>query len=243
MKIETVGLLGFGRFGKMAYEHLRHHKKMRVYDIDPQKIEKLSDGSTFEEAVSSELVILCVPISAMEESCRKMAEHFKPHQIVMDTCSVKERPIRWMLAHFPESVEILGTHPLFGPDSGKEGIAGLKIVLCPVRISDEPYRLIRQYLQSLQLVMIESTPEEHDRQIAQSQAIFHLIAQTIKRLQWGGQAISTPGPDTFYRLVETVQHDTEQLFLDMERENPQAAQYRRQFIQEMIDLDAQLSSP
>lgn len=242
MKIETVGLLGFGRFGRMAYEYLRHHKKVRVYDVDLKKIEKLPDRSTFEEAVSSELVILCVPISTIEETCRKMAPHLKPGQIVMDTASVKERPVRWMLTHLPESVEILGTHPLFGPDSGKEGIAGLKIVLCPVRISDEAYRLIRQYLQSLQLVLIESTPEEHDRQIAQSQAIFHLIAQTIKRLHWGGQAISTPGPDTFYELVKTVQHDTEQLFLDMERENPRAAQYRRQFIQEMIDLDARLSS-
>lgn len=242
MKIETIGLLGFGRFGRMVLEYLSPAKLVRVYDTDPQKLEGLAQAASFEPTISSQVIILCVPISSLEEACRKMAPHLRPGQIVVDTCSVKERPLRWMLAHLPKSVEILGTHPLFGPDSGKDGIAGLKIVLCPARIRDEAYSAIRHCLESLQLVLIETTPAEHDRQIAQSQAIFHLIAQVVKRLTWGGQAISTPGPEMFYRLVRTVQHDTDQLFLDMERENPHALQYRRQFIQEMIRLDEELSA-
>lgn len=242
MKIDTVGLLGFGRFGKMVHEYLRRNKDVLVYDSDPQQTRSLADAAPFEKVVSAKLIILCVPISAVEKTCKDMAPYLKNAQIVVDTCSVKERPLRWMREHLPQFVEIVGAHPLFGPDSGKEGIAGLKIVLCPARVSEASYGLIREYLQSLQLVLIETSPEEHDRQIARSQAVFHLIAQAIKRLEWGGQAISTPGPETFYRLVKTVQHDTDQLFLDLERENPHAAQCRRQFIQEMIDLDTRLSS-
>jgi len=41
-------------------------------------------------------------------------------------------------------------------------------------------------------------------------------------------------------LVRTVQQDTDQLFLDIERENPYAAQWRQRFIQEILSLDREL---
>ena len=177
----------------------------------------------------------------MEPLCKKMAPFLREGQIVVDTCSVKVKPVEWMLTHLPETVEILGSHPLFGPDSGKEGIAGLKIALCPARIKEETYKSICGYLEGLQLVVIKASPQEHDRQIAKSQAVFHLIAQAMKQLDWGSQAISTPGPDAFYRLVKSVQHDTDQLFLDMERENPYAAKWRESFIRKLSNLDKELS--
>ncbi len=225
----------------MAYEHLRRGKKLRVYNHNPEKIQDLPERATLEETLSAPLIILCVPISGMEKFCQKLAPLLGEGQVVVDTCSVKVGPAEWMLTHLPETVEILGTHPLFGPDSGRERIAGLKIALCPVRIKEETYDSIRRYLESLKLVVIEATPEEHDLQIAKSQAVFHLIAQAMKQLDWGRQAISTPGPEAFYRLIESVQHDTDQLFLDMERENPHAAKWRKRFIQKLSALDKDLS--
>ena len=241
MKIETVGLLGFGRFGRMAYEYLRRDKEVRVYDSDSSQLQGIAEATTFEEAVSAPLIVLCVPISAMEDTCKKMAPLLREGQIVVDTCSVKKRPLEWMATHFPESVQILGTHPLFGPDSGKEGVAGLKIALCPARIEQESYHSIQHYLHRLQLVTVEVTAQEHDQQIAKSQAVFHLIAQVMKQLRWASQDISTPGPEAFDRLVKTVQQDTNQLFLDIERENPYAAEWRQRFIQEVLSLDKKLS--
>ena len=241
MKIETVGLLGLGRFGKMAYEYLRRDKEVLVYDSDSSQLQGISGASTFEEALSATLIVLCVPISAMEDTCKRMAPLLREGQIVVDTCSVKERPLEWMSTHLPDSVQILGTHPLFGPDSGKKGVAGLKIALCPARIEKESYDSIRHYLQRLELVIVEVTAQEHDQQIAKSQAVFHLIAQAMKQLKWASQAISTPGPEAFERLVRTVQQDTDQLFLDIERENPYAAQWRQRFIQEVLNLDKELS--
>ncbi len=240
MKIETVGLLGLGRFGKMVYEYLRRDKEVLVYDSDSSQLQGISEATTFEEALSAPLIVLCVPISAMEDTCKKMAPLLREGQIVVDTCSVKKRPLDWMLTHLPDSVQILGTHPLFGPDSGKEGVAGLKIALCPARIEKQSYDSIRHYLQRLELVIVEVTAQEHDQQIAKSQAVFHLIAQVMKQLKWASQAISTPGPEAFDRLVRTVQQDTDQLFLDIERENPYAAQWRQRFIQEVLSLDKEL---
>jgi prephenate dehydrogenase len=242
VKIETIGLIGFGRFGRMAYQYLRHDKALRVFDADSRKVSDVPEASSWEETLTCDLLILSIPISAMPAVCSRMSHSLGPNQVVLDTCSVKLLPTRAMLAAFPPETQIVGTHPLFGPDSGKDGIVGLRIALCPVRVDPDVYAGIRRYLESLRLVIIEVSPEEHDKQIAETQAVFHLIAQAIKRLGWGGQAISTPGPEVFYRLVRTVQNDTEQLFLDLERQNPHAARCRRLFIETILDLDRELSA-
>jgi prephenate dehydrogenase len=240
MKARSIGLLGLGRFGKMVYDHLQPHGGLRVWTRDARKLAGIAEASSFEEAAGCDLVVLTVAISAMEATCRRLAPHLRRGQIVIDTCSVKVEPVQIMLAELPDSVEILATHPLFGPDSGKDGIAGLKVVVCRVRISESSYRPIREFLESLGLEVIEATPEEHDRQAARTQALFHALAQTLQRLGWGGERIATPGPEALYRLMGAVQNDSFQLFLDMQRENPFAAEYRRKFLQAFAALDREI---
>jgi prephenate dehydrogenase len=224
----------------MVLDHLRPHGGLRVWTRDAAKLAGLAEASSFEEAVACDFVVLTVAISAMESACRRMAPHLRRGQVVIDTCSVKVEPVRVMQAELPDSVEILGTHPLFGPDSGKDGIAGLKIVLCPARISEASYRPIREFLEGLKLDVIEATPEEHDRQAARTQALFHALAQTLSRLGWGGERIATPGPEALFQLMGAVQNDSFQLFLDMQRQNPYAAEYRRKFLEAFAALDRQI---
>ena len=238
--MKQVGLIGYGRFGRMVYRYLKEVTDLRVYDSDREAVAALPEAVGLEQAAASEILIFSVPISEMESVCREVLPFVREGQVLIDTCSVKKKPLELMERMFSTGVQILGTHPLFGPDSGQEGIAGFKIVVCPVRVRDEAYREITGFLHDLDLLVVEVTPEEHDRQIAQTQAIFHLIAQAMKDLGWGVKAISTPGPDTFYRLVKTVQQDTSQLFEDMARQNPFAAEYRKKFMQTLEELDSQL---
>jgi prephenate dehydrogenase len=224
----------------MVYRYLNQVVELKVYDRDEKSTASLPEARGFEEVASSDIVILSVPISEVEAVCRELLPFVRDGQIFVDTCSVKTKPLAMMEKLFPEGAQIIGTHPLFGPDSGKDGIAGFKIVVCPVRIEEPVYQGVIGFLQDLDLIVVESTPEEHDRQIAQTQAIFHLIAQAMKDLGWGVKAISTPGPDTFYRLVKTVQQDTSQLFQDMAKENPYAAEYRKKFMDTLGELDQSL---
>jgi prephenate dehydrogenase len=238
---KTVGLLGLGRFGQLAYQHLKPHGQLRAWTRDARKLDGIPEATSFEDAARADIVVLTVAISAMEETCSRLAPHLRPGALVVDTCSVKVRPVEIMQRHVPEGVGILATHPLFGPDSGRDGIRGLKIVLCPVRVAPDVYRLVRGFLDSLGLVLIEATPEEHDRQAARTQAVFHLLAQTLGRLGWGGESMATPGPEAFFRQISSVQQDTTQLFRDMQRLNPFAAEYRRQFLAALAEIDRELS--
>jgi len=241
MTDKSIGLLGLGRFGRLTYDLLRPHARLRVWTRDRRKLEGLPEAATFEQAVASDIVVLTVAISAMEETCRQMAPLLEPGQIVVDTCSVKVRPVALMEALLPPSVEILATHPLFGPDSAQGGIAGLKIVLCPVRIAAASYEPIRESLRAAGLDIIETTPEEHDRQSARTQAVFHLLGQAYRQLGWGQERIATPGPETLSRLLAALQNDTLQLFLDMQRETPFAAEERRRLIETLAALDRQVT--
>jgi prephenate dehydrogenase len=237
---KTISILGFGRFGRMTYEHLSD-RRPRVWTRDASKLAGLAGAASFAEAAACDVVVLAVPISAMRETCDRLAPLLHRGQIVVDTCSVKVEPVRVMTSSLPEAVQILGTHPLFGPDSGRDGIAGLKIVVSPVRIDPPSYQRIRGFLGSLGLQVIEATPEEHDRQVARTQAIFHLLAQALGRLGWGGEPIATPGPEAFFRQVLALRNDSAQLFLDMQRRNPFAAEYRERFLEELRRLDGELA--
>jgi prephenate dehydrogenase len=236
---KSIGILGLGRFGRMVYDHLQH-RNPRIWTRTEARLEGLAGAATFEETIASDFVILSVPISAMEETCRRIAPYLRSGQTIIDVCSVKVGPIRVMRECLPDFVQILGTHPLFGPDSGKDGIAGLKIVLCPVRIEASLVTRVRQELESLGLRVLEVSPEEHDRQAARTQAIFHLLARAMSRLGWGNDEIATPGPEAFFRQVTTLQNDSFQLFVDMQRDNPFAAAYRREFIGALASLDREL---
>ena len=241
MSTGNIGLVGFGRFGQLVHHHLPAGNVAGVFDRDPEKLAGLADAAPLEQVLGAKYVILATPISAIDGVCRQIAPALRTGQVVVDTCSVKEYPIDCMLSRLPEQVQILGTHPLFGPDSGRNGIGGLKIAVCPVRIDSANYDCIRDFLQGLGLEIIETTPREHDRRLARTQAIFHLISQALKELDWREQRLSTPGPAAFYRLAETVQNDTSELFRDMEQRNLHAGASRRQFISKLVEIDALLS--
>jgi prephenate dehydrogenase len=217
----------------MAINTLSRDFPVRWYD--PNK----TGGSTLQETLAADVVVLCVPISKIPEICRQISPSLRPGQLIVDTCSVKMRPIAWLLETLPQAVDILGTHPLFGPDSAKQGIAGLKIAVCPVR--GNRIGPIRDYLETLGLEVIETTPEEHDREMAQTQAVFHVISRAIQGAGLNRRRISTPGPEQFFDLLYSLQNDSPQLFLDLESHNPYAASVRRRLIQALIDLDEQIS--
>lgn len=58
----------------------------------------------------------------------------------------------------PETVEIIGTHPLFRPQSGREGIAGMRFAICPLR-TDKSEEIKRFLVENLKLQVFENRPQ------------------------------------------------------------------------------------
>ncbi len=238
---KVLALLGYGRLGRFLAPLLQKDFDLRIYDADPEAQATAGESYrrvTLAEATAAEILLLAVPMCAMEEVCRELAPMLRPGQLVLDTCSVKMHPMQVMRQSFPAGVEIIGTHPLFGPDSGRDGLAGLKIVLCP--LSDRHVEAVRGYLQGLGLRVLQASPEEHDRAMAETQCLFHLMARAIQEMDIHLSEIATPGPEKLFRDFAILQKDTRQLFIDLQTLNPFAEKRRKEFIRVLEKMDADL---
>jgi prephenate dehydrogenase len=239
----TIGIVGYGRFGKLAARYLSVDFPVRVYDPAATIQDAVSSGTQLvplEVASRCKVVILAVPISRLQHVLNQVRPYLVPDSLVVDVCSVKEFPVRWMQERLPSSVEILATHPMFGPDSAAESLQGRKIVLCPVRITAPRYQAVRSYLIAKGLVAIESDPSLHDRQIAISLALTHFIGRSLAGMGAKPQDIDTEGYTRLLRILEVVENDTWQLFEDMHRFNPYAQEARRRFIASMQGIEKKI---
>jgi len=235
-----IGIIGFGRFGRFAAKILQADFKVCVYDRIMRVHHRGVQVVSFPEVARKPVILLCVPISEIDAVCHKLRPLLSEGQLVLDTCSVKEKPLRSMTQILPRSVEVLGTHPLFGPDSAKNGIRSLSIVLCQGRC--KRIGKIREYLNKLGLKVIQTTAARHDREMARSQALFHFLARGVSALNLKIGSLSTPAPARLFNEFKEVQKDSLQLFQDLHRMNRFAPPVRRKLLQELIRIDSKLSA-
>ncbi|MFC1857491.1 prephenate dehydrogenase/arogenate dehydrogenase family protein [Thermodesulfobacteriota bacterium] len=238
-----IGIIGFGRFGKLMAGYLAEDFKVFVYSRTEKSIEIRETGaisSSLEEACGQEIIVLSVPISGLQGVLRDIVPFLKKDALVVDVCSVKEYPTLWMKAVLPESISILPTHPMFGPDSAADSLEGRKIFLCRERISDEFYQKIKSYLSSKGLVIIETSPQEHDKQIAVSLSLTHFIGRSLAEFGADKLEIDTEGYNRLLHILGVVEHDTWQLFMDMHKYNPYAKEKRVAFMNAMKRIATRL---
>ena len=146
-----------------------------------------------------------------------------------------------MLKHLPKNVEIIGTHPLFGPQSGKNGIAGLNLVICPVRTKRNG-NLSRFFSRELKLNVLERTPLDHDKQMAYVQALTHFIGRAVNQMDIPDVEQKTPAYQYLLEIKRNLGQDSMDLFLTIENENPFAKDVRDRFIEELVKLNKTLDS-
>lgn len=237
----NLGLIGFGRFGQFAAKHLRSRLHLFVWDIRDQRKKAASLGltwGTLEEAASCQVVLLAVPISEVPTVLAQVVPWLRPGALLMDVCSVKMAPVRWMLAAAPPEVEVIGGHPLFGPRSGRSGIEGQSMVLCPART--KRVEMVEQFLAGMGLETMITTPEEHDRQMAVAQALTHFVARGLAAAGVKDQQLKTPSFQALLEITESLSRDASKMFHDMMTYNPFAAAARRNLLEALRQIDAGL---
>jgi prephenate dehydrogenase len=129
-----------------------------------------NEGMSFPElAASCRVVIVAVPIAATLDVIHEAGPLLPEDALLMDLTSLKEEPVRAMLA--ASRTEVIGCHPLFGPDV--PSMNGQNIVLCPVRGG--------AWLGFMQGIFVKNgaritvtAPAEHDRMMALIQGLTHL---------------------------------------------------------------------
>lgn len=140
--------------------------------------------SSNEDAVSSaDIVILSVPINAVSKVIPQISPFLRKGTLLMDVTSVKEKPAEIMQKYAPEGVEIIPSHPLFGPRI--RSLDGQVVVLTP---PDEAkwFKKVYEFLENEKARVIVTSPQNHDKMMSVVQGLTHFayigVASTIERL-------------------------------------------------------------
>lgn len=229
---KTLSVIGVGAFGEfmiphlLPFFHVEAHEPLR--DISPLCNRFCVTPVDFDRAARADIVLLAPPIQEIESVAKRMAGLARPGSLVIDVCSVKMEPARILAEFLPGHCDIVGTHPLFGPQTGAKGIAGLNISVCKVR-GDRDQAVADFLARELRLNVIRTTPEDHDRELAVVQGLTHLLSKVIVEMNLPPVTQTTATFDKLRELVESVRYDSDQLFRAIENRNPFTADVKRNF--------------
>jgi len=223
----TIGVYGLGRFGLFWAALLAERFSVKVFSRSQR--DNLPRGLQWgaeEEVCACDAVFFCVAISAFEEVLQRVRRHIKPPTTAFDTCSVKVVPAELMVNLLDPGVGVIATHPMFGPDSGKNGVAGLPIVMHPVRVGEEIAEFWKNTFIAMGLRYIAMDPHEHDREAAFTQGITHYMGRVLADLSLKPSPIATLGYKKLLEIIEQTCNDPWQLFLDIQHFNPYTKEMR-----------------
>jgi cyclohexadieny/prephenate dehydrogenase len=194
---ERVAFIGIGHIGSSLARLLRREKiagtivacARRKETLDTVLRLKLAEEVTDDPAKAvqgADLVVIATPLSTYAEIGKAIAPALKAGAIVTDVGSVKELVLRDFLPLLPDSVHLVPGHPVAGtensgPESGfAEVFRNRWCILTPVPFGDAgALAKITKMWQSGEMQVVTMDAAHHDRVLAITSHVPHLIAYTI----------------------------------------------------------------
>ena len=209
MKIKTIGIIGYGQFGKFLESLGKKYLKniqIKIYSkhnkIDNQKFFSL------EEITKSDILIIATSIDKISETIQKIKNLISENTIVVDVSTVKVHPEK----EFKKAKikKYLCTHPMFGPFSYQKignKLDDLRIVLTGHNLSKKEFNFFKKNFKKVKLKVIEIDSKTHDKLLAETLFLTHLIAQTVVKAKYQRTEIDTVSFGFLMHAIESVQND------------------------------------
>ncbi|MDO8841493.1 prephenate dehydrogenase/arogenate dehydrogenase family protein [Methanocalculus sp.] len=158
------------------------------------------------------VILISVPIQATSSVIQSIGSVLEEDQLIADLTSIKVMPVAAMLE---SAAQVIGLHPLFGPDMAS--ISGQKLIMTPARARTETVQWLMSIFRHTGMQVFESTAEEHDAAMAIMQGLIHfqniLLAKTLRKLNCTITNLlpyATPNAHTtFAFMARTLSQDSE----------------------------------
>ena len=220
-----IAIVGFGNFGQfLARTFARQgHTLLAHSRTDHSALAATLGASFFTDPhdlceCHPDVVLLATSILSAETVLRSLPVHrLRRNTLFVDVLSVKEFPKNLLLGALPEEFDIICTHPMFGPESARDGWDGLPFVFDKVRVGDCPARRARAeaFLNIFEREgcrMVEMSCAEHDAHAAETQFLTHTVGRMLAMLELRSTPINTKGYETLLRLVDNTCSDSFDLY-------------------------------
>lgn len=231
--MNSVGIIGRGRFGKLLETLLSPEFKLFSYDKQFDSDDKL------ELVLLQDTIFIATPISCFANVISEIAGQLRQNALVVDVCSVKVHPVNVMLQKLPQHIDILATHPLFGPDSYQRE-KSINIVLCNVRDQAKRYQQWKHFFEQKNLNIVELSPEMHDKMMAKSQSLTHLLGRALHEIDASPTGIDTSGYQQLLKIMQHTCNDSWDLFYDLQCYNPYASEQNQKLLTALQSLISQI---
>mgnify|MGYP000943488010 CR=1 FL=1 len=193
------------------------------------------------EVERSDIILVSVLIEKTVEMIRQVAPHMHPGSLIMDVTSIKSEPVKAMTTYTPKGVEVLGTHPMFGPTM--PNLRGQTIIFTPAEGRTGNWLSVIQLLFQSDGAHVETLDaEEHDQIMAVVQALTHFayigIGAALHALDFDVQRsrrFMSPVYEIMIDFVGRILDQDPELYASIQR-NPKAAAVRQTFIAECMRL-------
>ncbi|KAL0282228.1 UNVERIFIED_CONTAM: Arogenate dehydrogenase 1, chloroplastic [Sesamum angustifolium] len=205
-----IGIIGFGPFAQFLVKtmikqghSIRANSRSDYTDLCTQLgVSFFRDMNAFLES-NNDVILLSTSILSLSQVIKTLPLNcLRKPTLFVDVLSVKEYPRDLMLQVLPSDSDVLCTHPMFGPESGRHGWKDLSFMYDKVRITNEATcSSFLQIFSSEGCKMMEMTCEEHDKLAARSQFLTHTIGRVLAEMKVEPSPIDTKG---FQKLVEVT---------------------------------------
>jgi len=208
--MKKVAIVGFGRFGKVLHRLLKNDFELVVINRDNVK-----------DIIKTDVIFYCVPISAFESVIKTHKRYFKENHLLIDVLSVKMHAKKIFKKHLKGlKTQALLTHPMFGPDSSKNGFNGLPIIMDKFKANEENYNFWKDFFVKKGLRIVEMSAQKHDLLAANSQGVTHFIGRLLEKFEFKPTEIDSLGAKKLADVMGQTCNDTWQLFNDLQNFNP-----------------------
>ena len=192
-----VALIGIGLIGSSLARVLRRDAPQttivacarRAETLETVRRLDLADETTDDPAAAvrdADLIVFATPLSGYAEIAKRIAPVLRDGAIVTDVGSVKGAAIAELRPHLPSRVHLVPGHPVAGTEhSGPEsGFAELFrdrwCILTPLPESDlAAVAKVTRLWQGAGMRVVTMAPDHHDKVLAVTSHLPHLIAYTI----------------------------------------------------------------
>jgi prephenate dehydrogenase len=134
----------------------------------------------------AELVIVCTPVGQIVQHARAVAAACPEGTLISDVGSAKQVIVAALDGPLPRGCRFLGSHPIAGSEKAGPSYAqadlfeGRVAVLTPTRNTRaEDFDLLEAFWQGLGSVVVQMSPEEHDRALAVTSHLPHVAAAAL----------------------------------------------------------------
>jgi prephenate dehydrogenase len=198
--LEGIAIVGVGLIGGSVGLAARSRKlAKRVIGIG-RSAEKLAEAvrlgaidefsCDFSAVANCDLIVVCTPVGRIAKDIRSCAANAKAGTLIVDAGSTKAE-FAWEFESSEWGVEFVGCHPLAG--SQKSGVSAARAnlfenrltIITPLTLTlPDSIERAKAFWKSLGSRVVEMDPVEHDKILAMTSHLPHLLAVAM--------AISTP---------------------------------------------------